>query len=475
MKIISVVGARPNFMKVAPIHKAFKKVSNLDSNILHLICHTGQHYDEKMSKVFFDDLELPKPDFYLGVGSGSHAEQTANVMIQFEKILIDEKPDMVLVVGDVNSTIACSLTAKKLHIKVVHVEAGLRSFDMEMPEEINRVLTDRISDFLFVTEESGLINLKNEGVPEDKIFFVGNVMIDSLIHYQPKVDASNILHDLNLPSSVRASARLAKTKSRQEASREQNAEISINSPVRVSTRLAETQSNEEVNQSSVRVSARLAKTKSRQEAHRELNTGISNTSSVRVSARLAETQSKQEAHRELNTEISKKGYVLVTLHRPSNVDTKESLEKLVNFLNRLGKERKVVFPIHPRTKSNLEKFELLKNLNQSVIITDPIGYIDFQALIKNAELIVTDSGGIQEESTYLGVQCITLRTSTERPITVDIGTNQLIGIDLSKAEAACLNVLKGNKKIGKIPPLWDGESSNRIVDILVKQFLDFNN
>ena len=397
MKIISVVGARPNFMKVAPIHKALKKVSNLDSNILHLICHTGQHYDEKMSKVFFDDLELPKPDFYLGVGSGSHAEQTANVMIQFEKILIDEKPDMVLVVGDVNSTIACSLTAKKLHIKVVHVEAGLRSFDMEMPEEINRVLTDRISDFLFVTEESGLINLKNEGVPDDKIFFVGNVMIDSLIHYQPKVDASNILHDLNLPSSVRVSARLAKTKSR------------------------------------------------------------------------------QEAHRELNNEISIQGYVLVTLHRPSNVDTKESLEKLVNFLNRLGKERKVVFPIHPRTKSNLEKFELLKNLNQSVIITDPIGYIDFQALIKNAELIVTDSGGIQEESTYLGVQCITLRTSTERPITVDIGTNQLIGIDLSKAEAACLNVLKGNKKIGKIPPLWDGESSNRIVDILVKQFLDFNN
>ena len=446
MKIISVVGARPNFMKVAPIHKAFKKVSNLDSNILHLICHTGQHYDEKMSKVFFDDLELPKPDFYLGVGSGSHAEQTANVMIQFEKILIDEKPDMVLVVGDVNSTIACSLTAKKLHIKVVHVEAGLRSFDMEMPEEINRVLTDRISDFLFVTEESGLINLKNEGVPEDKIFFVGNVMIDSLIHYQPKVDASNILHDLNLPSSVRASARLAKTKSRQEAHRELNTEISINSSVRVSTRLAETQSNEEVNQSSVRVSARLAKTKSR-----------------------------QEAHRELNNEISIQGYVLVTLHRPSNVDTKESLEKLVNFLNRLGEERKVVFPIHPRTKSNLEKFELLKNLNQSVIITDPIGYIDFQALIKNAELIVTDSGGIQEESTYLGVQCITLRTSTERPITVDIGTNQLIGIDLSKAEAACLNVLKGNKKIGKIPPLWDGESSNRIVDILVKQFLDFNN
>ena len=390
MKIISVVGARPNFMKVAPIHKAFKKVSNLDSNILHLICHTGQHYDEKMSKVFFDDLELPKPDFYLGVGSGTHAEQTANVMIQFEKILIDEKPDMVLVVGDVNSTIAYSLTAKKLHIKVVHVEAGLRSFDMEMPEEINRVLTDRISDFLFVTEESGLINLKNEGVPEDKIFFVGNVMIDSLIHYQPKVDQSNILNELSLQPVIPTKASLV--------------------------------------------------------------SGL-----VGISSK------------------SLHGYVLVTLHRPSNVDTKESLEKLVNFLNRLGEERKVVFPIHPRTKSNLEKYDLLKNLKESVIITDPIGYIDFQALIKNAELIVTDSGGIQEESTYLGVQCITLRTSTERPSTVDVGTNQLIGIDLSKAEVACLNVLKGSKKIGKIPPLWDGESSNRIVDILVKQFLDFNN
>jgi len=182
MKIISVVGARPNFMKVAPIHKAFKKYEN---EITHLICHTGQHYDEKMSKVFFEDLELPKPDFYLGVGSGSHAEQTANVMVEFEKILLQEEPDIVLVVGDVNSTIACSLTAKKLHIKVVHVEAGLRSFDMEMPEEVNRILTDRISDYLFVTEQSGLDNLKNEGASEDKVFFVGNVMIDSLIHYLP--------------------------------------------------------------------------------------------------------------------------------------------------------------------------------------------------------------------------------------------------------------------------------------------------
>jgi UDP-N-acetylglucosamine 2-epimerase (non-hydrolysing) len=376
MKIISVVGARPNFMKVAPIFRAINKhniqnspqgVSQTSFKIHHLICHTGQHYDEKMSKVFFEDLELPKPDFYLGVGSGSHAEQTANVMVEFEKILIEEKPDMVLVVGDVNSTIACSLTAKKLHIKVVHVEAGLRSFDMEMPEEVNRILTDRISDYLFVTEQSGLENLKNEGVPDEKVFFVGNVMIDSLIHYQPKVDQSTILKTLH------------------------------------------------------------------------------------------------------SSPITSHNYVLVTLHRPSNVDTKESLEKLVKFLNRLAEERVVVFPIHPRTKNNLEKFELLEVLSNNIVLTDPIGYIEFQALIKNAELIVTDSGGIQEESTYLGVQCITLRTSTERPSTVDVGTNQLIGIDLAKAESACLDVLKGNKKIGTIPELWDGGAAERIVNVLLKK------
>ncbi len=363
MKIISVVGARPNFMKIAPIYRAIKKynIQNSKFRIHHLICHTGQHYDEKMSKVFFEDLELPLPDFYLGVGSGSHAEQTARVMIEFEKILIQEKPDMVLVVGDVNSTIACSLTAKKLHIKVVHVEAGLRSFDMEMPEEVNRILTDRISDYLFVTEQSGLDNLKNEGVPDNKIFFVGNVMIDSLIHYIPKSDKSVI--------------------------------------------------------------------------HSELG-------------------------------ISKGEYVLITLHRPSNVDIKESLEKLVNFLNKLAKERKVVFPIHPRTKNNLSKFNLLEALDNQIILTDPIGYIDFQALTKNAELVVTDSGGIQEETTYLGVQCITLRTSTERPSTVDVGTNQLIGLDLKKAESSCLSVLNGKKKEGTTPELWDGNAAERITKIL---------
>jgi len=357
-KIISVVGARPNFMKIAPIHRAFKKYSE---TIQHLICHTGQHYDEKMSKVFFEDLELPKPDFYLGVGSGSHAEQTANVMIKFEKILLEEKPDMILVVGDVNSTIACSLTAAKLHIKVVHVEAGLRSGDMKMPEEVNRVLTDSISDYLFITEKSGLENLKHEGVADEKVFFTGNVMIDSLAYFKPKVSSSKI-------------------------------------------------------------------------------------------------------HSEYGLELGK--YVLVTLHRPSNVDSKEQLIKLISLLNSIAEKRKVLFPIHPRTKNNIGEFGLLETMNKNLILTEPIGYLDFLALTSNAELILTDSGGIQEESTYLGVQCITLRTSTERPITVEIGTNQLLGTDLIKAEKVALEVLDGDLKNGTVPELWDGKAAERITEIL---------
>ncbi|WKZ71092.1 MAG: UDP-N-acetylglucosamine 2-epimerase (non-hydrolyzing) [Melioribacteraceae bacterium] len=371
MKIISVVGARPNFMKVAPLHRAFKNISNLTSHISnlktdisHLICHTGQHYDEKMSKVFFDDLELPQPDFYLGVGSGSHAEQTAKIMIEFEKILLKEKPDLVIVVGDVNSTIACSLTAVKLHIKVAHVEAGLRSFDRLMPEEINRLLTDSISDYLFVTEKNGLENLKREGVDDSKVFFVGNTMIDSLAYYQSKADHSDVLLNYNL-----------------------------------------------------------------------------------------------ESH----------NHVLLTLHRPSNVDTKENLIELINFINQIADKRKIIFPIHPRTLNSINKHSLNHSINQSVVLCDPIGYIDFIALIKNAELIVTDSGGIQEESTYLGVQCITLRNSTERPITCEVGTNQLLGNDLPNALQASLDVLDGKIKKGTIPELWDGHAAERIVKIIVEK------
>jgi len=365
-KVISVVGARPNFMKIAPVHRAFQKHIE---KVQHLICHTGQHYDENMSKVFFDHLELPKPDFYLGVGSGSHAEQTARIMIEFEKILLEEKPDMILVVGDVNSTIACTLTAAKLHIKTVHVEAGLRSFDREMPEEINRLLTDSIADYLFVTEQSGLDHLKTEGVPDNKVFFVGNVMIDSLVHFSEKADNSTILKDY------------------------------------------------------------------------DLNPG---------------------------------SYVLVTLHRPSNVDSKGQLTKLMNLLNTIAAQRKVLFPIHPRTRKQIEEFNLSADMNQNLIFTDPIGYIDFQALTKNAELLLTDSGGIQEETTYTGVQCITLRTSTERPSTVDIGTNQLLGHDLEAAQKAALDVLAGNKKEGRIPELWDGKAAERIARILVEKLYEKN-
>ena len=362
-KIISVVGARPNFMKVAPIHKAFQKYRD---KINHLICHTGQHYDAKMSKIFFEDLQLPEPDFYLGVGSGTHAEQTGKVMIEFEKILLKEKPDLVLVVGDVNSTIACSLTAAKLHIKSVHVEAGLRSFDREMPEEVNRVLTDSISEFLFVTEKSGVTNLKNEGVPDDKIFFVGNVMIDNLIHHLEQTNHLPTLKEFNVKAD---------------------------------------------------------------------------------------------------------NFVLVTMHRPSNVDSDSQLEKIVHMLNSIAGKRKIIFPIHPRTRKNLESKRLLKSLNDNVVLTDPIGYLDFLCLLRNAELIITDSGGIQEESTYLGVQCITTRKTTERPVTIEIGTNHLAGDDFEKAELLATEILNGNKKSGLIPELWDGKASDRIVDIIADRLL----
>ena len=365
MKIISVVGARPNFMKVAPNYKTIiekHQIANL--KIEHLICHTGQHYDKRMSKVFFEELELPKPDFYLGIGSGSHTEQTARIMLEFEKVLISEKPELLIVVGDVNSTIACSLTAVKLGIKVAHIEAGLRSFDRSMPEEINRILTDSISDYLFVTEKSGLDNLKQEGVDDRKIHFVGHVMIDSLINFLPKAEKSNVLQEFCL---------------------------------------------------------------------------------------------------------EKNNYILVTMHRPSNVDNAENLTELIFMLRKLSRNKKIIFPIHPRTRKNLEKFRIELNQNKNLKITDPIGYLDFIWLIKNAQLILTDSGGIQEESTFLGVQCITLRQSTERPITVDVGTNHLIGDDFIKAENAAEEILNGKIKLGKIPELWDGKASERIVEILIRE------
>lgn len=411
MKIISVVGARPNFMKVAPIHKQLRVLNyefsvvgkteeqlkvlsddpakihgagfsindseqttkhsksctgcSLGVKIQHLICHTGQHYDEKMSKVFFEELEMPVPDYYLGIGSGSHAEQTAKVMIEFEKVLLKEKPDLVIVVGDVNSTIACSLTAVKLGVKVAHVEAGLRSRDKSMPEEVNRILTDSISDFLFVSEPDGVINLRKEGKKEEEIIFVGNTMIDSLVNYLPKIENSGILKELN---------------------------------------------------------------------------------------------------------ILKGDYILVTFHRPSNVDDEGNLNRIVEMLNGLSELKKIVFPVHPRTRNNLRERGVTEKLNKNIILTEPIGYIDFICLIKNSALVITDSGGIQEETTYLGVQCITTRKTTERPVTVDIGTNILVGEDFTKAFDRAKEILSGDVKTGRIPELWDGKAAYRIVDYIIKKY-----
>ena len=405
MKIISVVGARPNFIKVAPIHKSFQKRNfnnrvNANSTnvgqIQHLICHTGQHYDENMSKVFFGDLELPKPDFYLGIGSGTHAEQTGKIMIEFEKVLLEEKPDLVIVFGDVNSTIACSLVAAKLGIKIAHVEAGLRSFDKTMPEEINRILTDRISDYLFVTEKSGIENLKKEGVSDNKIFFVGNVMIDSLFYYLPKCEKSDILKKFGLINST---------------PKEFNAQVSLYSVP-------------------------------------------------------DNYEDKPESFLHANETVP---YILVTLHRPSNVDSREFLERLAILLNSLGEKNKVIFPLHPRTRNNMNTWNIEATISDNVILTDPVGYLDFISLIKNSKLIITDSGGIQEETTALGIKCITIRENTERPVTVEVGTNILAGTDLDRVGEVALHILNGNNKDGELPELWDGKAGDRIVDILVNE------
>ena len=358
-KIISLVGARPNFIKIAPLHKVFKAFSK---EVTHKICHTGQHFDKNMSKIFFDELDLPKPDFYLGIGGGTHTEQTAGIMIEFEKVLLQEKPDLIIVPGDVNSTLAGALTAAKMGIKIAHVESGLRSFDRSMPEEINRIMTDVLADYLFVSEKSGLENLTREGISSNKVFFVGNIMIDSLVHYLPAINASLITKNL---------------------------ELSLNN------------------------------------------------------------------------------YILVTFHRPNNVDNPKSLKDIINLLNTISKEKKIVFPIHPRTKGNLEKFGLLKQFAKNVLLTDPLGYVDFLALAKDAGLVITDSGGIQEETTFMGIQCITVRNNTERPVTVDIGTNHLAGTDIDLVEDIAFKILNGAKKKGSIPELWDGKTAYRITEILI--------
>lgn len=346
-------------MKVAPIHRSFQKYSN---EVQHLICHTGQHYDVNMSDVFFQELELPYPNFYLGVGSGSHAEQTAKIMIEFEKVLLQEKPDLIIVVGDVNSTIACSLVAVKLGIKVAHVEAGLRSFDRTMPEEINRLLTDQIADYLFVTEKSGIKNLKNEGIANERIFFVGNTMIDTLIYFLPKIEKSKILEELNLKPNE---------------------------------------------------------------------------------------------------------YIVVTLHRPSNVDEPENLVKIFEQFKKISEKYKIVFPIHPRTKKNLQKADV-NYKHSNILLIEPVGYISFVKLVKNSLMVLTDSGGIQEETTYLKIPCITLRQNTERPITAEIGTNKLIGTEYHKIAEECFNTIQNPPVDSQIPPLWDGKAAERIAAKIIE-------
>lgn len=394
MNVIQVVGARPNFMKVAPLHRAIKNLPGWTSKIVH----TGQHFDAKMSDIFFTQLELPKPDFFLGIGGGSHTEVTAKIMLAFEKIVESEKPDLIIVVGDVTSTLACTLVAIKMVIPLAHVEAGLRSGDRTMPEEINRILTDSVANYLFVTEQSGLDHLKREGVPDEKVFFTGNVMIDSLVRYQEKAKSSSILEELGLQATT-------------------------------------------------------------EENRREVS-------------RLYDNNSDPENRREVSR-INETDYIVMTMHRPANVDTENGLRSILELIELSTTKTKVVFPIHPRTRSNMAKFGLEDALtqNKNLILTEPLGYLEFIQLMTHSKAILTDSGGIQEETTYLGIPCLTFRDSTERPITVTMGTNQLLADLNPKITFAALEeILAGHHKKGQIPPLWDGHAAERIAENLFNLF-----
>jgi UDP-N-acetylglucosamine 2-epimerase (non-hydrolysing) len=359
--ILSVVGARPNFMKVAPVHRAFEPYSD---RVRHAIVHTGQHYSSAMSDAFFVDLQMPEPVEFLQASSGTHAEQTAKIMVRFEKVCLERKPDVVLVAGDVNSTIACALTAAKCGIPVGHIEAGLRSFDRSMPEEINRVATDSISTYAFVTEQSGLDNLRREGFPEDRTFFVGNTMIDSLRFALPAAQKAKMCTSLGLAPQT---------------------------------------------------------------------------------------------------------YVLVTLHRPSNVDDPVQLRRLLEILVEFSRRRTVVMPLHPRTRKNIGVFGLDPIIDgaSGLRLMEPLGYIDFLSLLVDADFVLTDSGGIQEETTALDVPCLTLRTTTERPITCELGSNQLVQPEPEQLHAAFTNLLDNPRKKGTMPPFWDGKAAQRIVQTLL--------
>jgi UDP-N-acetylglucosamine 2-epimerase (non-hydrolysing) len=367
LKVINVVGARPNFMKAAPVVREMKRRA---LEFAPLLVHTGQHYDREMSEAFFRDLSLPEPDVYLGVGSGSHAQQTASVMTSFEPVLERERPDWVVVVGDVNSTLACALVAVKLNFRVAHVEAGLRSRDRTMPEEINRILTDQIADLLLTPSRDADLNLLAEGIPEERIRFVGNIMIDSLLSQLKHAEKSGVREELKLSGS---------------------------------------------------------------------------------------------------------DYAVLTLHRPSNVDERSTFERILVALEEIAKRLPVIFPVHPRTRARISEFGFDQRVerNPGLRLVAPLGYLDFLRLYSGARLVLTDSGGIQEETTALGIPCLTLRETTERPITVEMGTNRIVGTSTERILSAATDALALPRRRmddeKRLPPLWDGHTAPRILDALLEK------
>lgn len=366
-KIYLVAGARPNFMKIAPIVRALQQQDKL----IYKIVHTGQHYDREMNDVFFEELGIPQPDIFMAAGGGSHAQQTAKIMVAFEEYCQTEMPDAVLVVGDVNSTLACSIVAKKLHIPVAHVEAGLRSGDRRMPEEINRLVTDSITDWFFVTEPSGQQHLLAEGKPTTAIHYVGHVMVDNLFYQVEKLKKAD-------------------------------------------------------------------------------KAAIDSLETAPIKAALGDHP-----------------YGVLTMHRPSNVDNPETLQRIIQTLKQISTQLPFIFPAHPRTQHNLEKFNI--DLGPNITLLGPQAYMPFLYLWKDAAVVLTDSGGLQEETTALGVPCVTIRENTERPVTVDEGTNTLVGTDPAQIQAAVNNILQGHGKHGRRPKLWDGNAAQRIIEILTKE------
>ncbi|AKK30258.1 non-hydrolyzing UDP-N-acetylglucosamine 2-epimerase [Mycobacterium sp. EPa45] len=364
--IYLVVGARPNFMKIAPVVRAIEKRGDLDYQIVH----TGQHYDREMNDVFFEELGIPAPDVFLSAGGGSHSQQTGKIMVAFEEYCAAHRPDAVMVVGDVNSTLACSIVAKKLCIPVAHVEAGLRSGDLAMPEEINRLVTDSISDWFFVTEPAGVENLKNEGKPASAVHYVGHVMIDNLLYQAEKLAHTDTSH---------------------------------------------------------------------------FDTAAFKRQATADSGR----------------------YGVVTLHRPSNVDNVETMSRIIGALREIASELPLIFPAHPRTRQNLERFGI--DVGPGITVVAPLAYMPFLDLWKDAAVVLTDSGGLQEETTALGVPCITIRENTERPVTVTEGTNTLVGTDPVRIVAEARKVLLGDGKQGGRPMFWDGKAAERIVEILAME------